>query len=60
MEKVANQSIKTENLSHNIIIENIEDFNPWSVNDASVFLKYCCPECDYSDQLLDNFQGNGI
>ena len=25
--------------------------NPWSVEDASAFLKYCCPECDY--QILD-------
>ena len=22
-------------------------FNPWDVSSAAVFLKYCCPECDY-------------
>ena len=29
--------------------------NPWDVSDASVFLKYCCPECDYQCAHLDNF-----
>ena len=29
--------------------------NPWDVHDASDFLKYCCPECDYSDQNLPEF-----
>ena len=22
-------------------------FNPWNVSDLSVFLRYCCPECDF-------------
>ena len=21
--------------------------NPWNVSDLSIFLRYCCPECDY-------------
>ena len=21
--------------------------NPWNVSDLSLFLRYCCPECDY-------------
>ena len=25
----------------------INVFNPWNVSDLSVFLRYCCPECDY-------------
>ena len=29
--------------------------NPWEVSDASVFLKYCCPECDYQCSQLDSF-----
>ena len=29
--------------------------NPWNVTDASVFLKYCCPECDYTEQNLRIF-----
>ena len=29
--------------------------NPWDVSDASVFLKYCCPECDYQCTHLENF-----
>ena len=31
--------------------EEYFESNPWSVEDASVFLKYCCPECDY--QIID-------
>ena len=26
---------------------DIKIFNPWNVSDLSVFLKYCCPECDF-------------
>ena len=29
--------------------------NPWEVSDASVFLKYCCPECDYQFVQLEIF-----
>ena len=29
--------------------------NPWKVNEVSAFLKYCCPECIYSDSELDVF-----
>ena len=25
----------------------INFFNPWNVSDLSVFLRYCCPECDF-------------
>jgi len=35
-----------------------ESENPWEVSSASVFLKYCCPECQYSHQNLNDFQGN--
>ena len=36
-----------------IQVEDDFENNPWSVEDASYFLKYCCPECDY--QVL-NFE----
>lgn len=29
--------------------------NPWDVNDVSVFLKYCCPECDFINSDLETF-----
>ena len=35
-------------------------FNPWSVPDASVFLKYCCPECDFQDLKLDGFKSHAV
>jgi hypothetical protein len=28
------------------------DENAWTVKDVSVFLKYCCPECDYNNSNL--------
>ena len=34
--------------------------NPWSVSDASVFLKYCCPECDYSNKNLPSFSKHAL
>ena len=30
------------------------EYNPWNVEDTSMFLKYCCPECDFQvKQLYD-------
>ena len=34
--------------------------NPWDVSDPSVFLKYCCPECDYSEQNLGIFSDHAL
>ena len=51
-----------ENTSENtdpLKIENVE-YNPWGVESASVFLKYCCPECDYSHQNLDFFTDHAL
>merc|ERR1712008_438170 len=34
--------------------ESTFSVNPWDVSNASVFLSYCCPECDFkSGNLLD-------
>ena len=30
--------------------------NPWNVHEVSMFLKYCCPECDYQITQLDIFE----
>ena len=37
-----------------------DEGNPWSVGNASVFLKYCCPECEYSHQNLNKFTGHAL
>ena len=34
--------------------------NPWSVQDVSAFLKYCCPDCDYIDENLRLFATHAI
>ena len=46
-ETISNQVIKTGNILPNIIEGIHGEFNPWSVGDASVFLRYFCPECDF-------------
>ena len=35
-------------------------FNPWAVADVSVFLKYCCPECEFVSQDLQSFSDHAI
>ena len=37
-----------------------EDFNPWAVSDASVFLRYCCPECEFQSKGLITFGEHAI
>ena len=34
--------------------------NPWKVSDASAFLKYCCPECQYNHQELFEFSQHAL
>ena len=34
--------------------------NPWSVDHASAFLKYCCPECEYRNETLDSFANHAL
>ena len=36
------------------------DTNPWSVDDATAFLKYCCPECNYHDGDLKVFSNHAL
>ena len=38
----------------------IQDSNPWAVSDASVFLKYCCPDCDYNHRELIVFSKHAL
>ena len=43
-----------------IKLENGFENNPWSVEDASVFLKYCCPECDYQILNIQLFSDHAL
>ena len=36
------------------------DATPWSVENVAVFLKYCCPECDYNDGDLKIFSNHAL
>ena len=31
------------------------DGNPWLIENAETFLKYCCPECDYKSKKIQAF-----
>ena len=34
--------------------------NPWDVSDASVFLNYCCPQCDHKSRSLESFADHAV
>ena len=34
--------------------------NPWEVRDASLFLKYCCPECNHQSNELHGFAEHAL
>ena len=34
--------------------------NPWEVSDASRFLRYCCPECDFRNENLQEFSEHAL
>ena len=40
-------------------VEN-DETNPWSVQDVAVFLKYCCPECNFNDLNLHLFADHAV
>ena len=44
----------------NVKVEENMDSNPWSVEDATVFLKYCCPECDFQVLNLRLFASHAL
>ena len=40
--------------------DEINDDNPWSVEHASAFLKYCCPECEYKYGTFKSFEDHAF
>ena len=43
-----------------LILEPFDDSNPWMVDNAATFLKYCCPECDFKENNLQLFSDHAI
>ena len=41
-------------------VEDSFSSNPWCVEDATVFLKFCCPECDYQIPDLELFSDHAV
>ena len=48
-----------QNVLNHLKVE-IGEINPWAVDKASAFLKYCCPECDYTDGNLTFFANHAL
>ena len=44
----------------NVKVEDYFSNNPWCVEDATVFLKFCCPECDYQIPDLQLFSDHAV
>ena len=44
----------------NVKVEDSFSNNPWCVDDASAFLKFCCPECDYQIPDLQMFSDHAL
>ena len=44
----------------NVKIEESFSNNPWYVEDATAFLKFCCPECDYQIPDLQLFSDHAV
>ena len=41
-------------------VEDSFSNNPWYVDDATAFLKFCCPECEYQIPDLDMFAEHAV
>ena len=41
-------------------VEDTFSNNPWCVDDATAFLKFCCPECDYHIPDLQMFSEHAV
>ena len=42
------------NTEYPIKTEKVDE-NPWLIENAETFLKYCCPECDYKSKKIQAF-----
>jgi hypothetical protein len=52
-----------DRVAHNgdpIKLEASEASNPWMVDNVSVFLNYCCPECDFKANYLKLFSNHAL
>ena len=41
-------------------LEASDASNPWMVDNVSVFLNYCCPECDFKAKTLKLFSNHAL
>ena len=41
-------------------VAHLIDYNPWEVSDASSFLNYCCPECEFIHENLQEFSKHAL
>ena len=58
MEKDEIKPMITENSVETFIKKEEYESNPWLVDSVSELLKYCCPECNYSEKDLKLFSNH--
>ena len=51
---IKKELVENDNTEYPIKTEKV-DGNPWLIENAETFLKYCCPECDYKSKKIQNF-----
>ena len=51
---IKKELLENEDTEYLIKTEKV-DGNPWLIENAETFLKYCCPECDYKSKKIQNF-----
>ena len=60
VDPILSENDEGENEESIVKVEDSFSNNPWCVDDASVFLKFCCPECDYQIPDLQMFHNHAI
>ena len=51
---IKKELVENEDTEYPIKTEKVDE-NPWLIENAETFLKYCCPECDYKSKKIQNF-----
>lgn len=59
-EKRISSKLKIEKVTNKNEEDSKVSLNPWAVEDASVFLKYCCPECEFTNFDLQQFSDHAL
>ena len=51
---IKKELVENDSTEYPIKTEKVDE-NPWLIENAETFLKYCCPECDYKSKKIQAF-----